>query len=169
MDWTKKLLEYAPDIAGAIMSGGTTLPALAIKAFKDATGTAVKNEDDVRKVVENITPEMKLKLASANNTFKHEMAKLSNELAYSELADTQHAREQHKLSKMPAIICVTLTIIVAAIVAALFRASIPAGNESTLYLMLGQVLAAWTASVAYWVGTTRSSAQKTIQASIKGG
>jgi len=166
VSWTDKLLEYAPDIAGAIMSGGTTLPALAIKAFKDATGEDVTTEAEVKVVVDKLTPEMKLKLASANNAFKIEMAKLSNELTNSELSDKQDARKQHKHSKMPAVINVALTLMVAACGVMIFQHSIPTENAELAYLLFGALVAKWGDSIAYWVGTTRSSADKSMQASL---
>jgi len=169
MDWTKKLLEYAPDIAGAIFSGGATLPALAIKAIKDATGQDAKNIDDVKSIIENATPEQQLQITNANNSFKLEMQKLSNDLAANELADTQNAREHHKHSKMPAIICIGLTLMVAVAGYLLMTVSIPTPNKEIAYLLFGTLLAKWGDSIAYWVGTTRSSAQKTIQASIEKG
>jgi uncharacterized membrane protein (DUF485 family) len=166
MDWAKKLLEYAPDIAGAILSGGTTLPALAIKAFKDATGEDVTSEADVAEVMKNITPEQKIKLTNANNTFKIEMKRLGNELTYAELADTQQARETHSHSKMPALIVSVLTIMVFVLTVLLVFHPVPVANEAVFYMLIGQIVAAWMASIAYWVGTTRSSAQKTIQSSL---
>ena len=166
MDWTKKLLEYAPDIAAAVFSGGATLPALAIKAIKDATGEDVTNEKDVKRVIENLTPEQELKLTSANNTFKVDMKRLGNELTYAELADTQQARDSHKHSKMPAVIVSILTAMVFVLSILLVFHAVPESNKAVFYMLIGQVVAAWMASVSYWVGTTRSSAQKTIQASL---
>jgi hypothetical protein len=166
MDWTKKLLEYAPDIAAAVFSGGATLPALAIKAIKDATGEDVSTESDIKRVVENITPEQELKLVSANNTFKVDMQRLTNELTYAELADTQQARESHKLSSMPAIICSALTIIITLTGYMIFTLTIPDSNMEIAYLLFGALITKWGDSIAYWVGTTRSSAQKTIQSSL---
>jgi hypothetical protein len=166
MDWTKKLLEYAPDIAAAVFSGGATLPALAIKAIKDATGEDVTSEKDVKHVIENMTPEQELKLTSANNTFKVDMNRLGNDLTYAELADTQQARDSHKYSKMPAVIVSVLTIMVFALSILLVFHAVPDSNKAVFYMLIGQIVAAWMASIAYWVGTTRSSAQKTIQASL---
>ena len=166
MDWAKKLLEYAPDIAGAILSGGTTLPALAIKAFKDATGEDVTSEADVAEVMKNLTPEQKIKLTNYNNTFKVDMKRLGLELDTAELSDSQHAREHNKHSKMPALIVSVLTIMVFVLTVLLVFHAVPDSNEAVFYMLIGQIVAAWMASIAYWVGTTRSSAQKTIQASL---
>ena len=102
MNWLNKLKEYAPSIAGAILSGGATLPQLALKAISDATGVNVLNETDLADMVESASPEVMLKLKQANNSFKIRMRELNNEL----------------------------------------------------------VSANWISTVSYWVGTTRSSADK---------
>jgi len=74
--------------------------------------------------------------------------------------DKQNARAVHSISKMPAIICLVMTILVAVGAYLLFTIPVPEQNASTAYLLFGTVLAKWGDSVAYWVGTTRSSAEK---------
>jgi len=160
MDWLKKLTSYAPDIAAAVLSGGATLPQLAIRAISDATGGVVSNEEQLRVAVEEASPEMMLKVTQANNSFKIRMKELDNELVASELGDTQNARSAHKHSRMPAAICIGLSIVVTVITLALIFAPIPIGNDQMLNMLVGQIVAAWMASIAYWVGTTRSSANK---------
>lgn len=78
-----------------------------------------------------------------------------------ELKDKQNARKEHKHSKMPATICIALTIMVAVGAYLLFTLNIPEGNREIAYLLFGTTLAKWGDSIAYWVGTTRSSAEKT--------
>tara|TARA_R110000850_G_scaffold181957_2_gene307358 strand:+ start:14803 stop:15327 length:525 start_codon:yes stop_codon:yes gene_type:complete len=165
-NWTKKLLEYAPDIAGAILSGGTTLPSLAIKAFRDATGTDVQTQADVQMAVEGMTPDMQLKLTSANNMFKIEMKRLGLELDSNELLDKQDAREHNKHSVMPAAICIVLTLMIAMSGYLIFAHQIPDQNTEIAYLLFGALITKWGDSIAYWVGTTRSSANKTIQSTM---
>jgi len=160
MDWLKKLTSYAPDIAAAVLSGGATLPQLAIRAISDATGGVVSNEEELRTAVEKASPEMMLKVTQANNSFKLRMKELDNELVASELGDTQNARSAHKHSRMPAIICIGLSFVVTAITIALIFEPIPVVNNQILTILIGQIVAAWMASIAYWVGTTRSSANK---------
>ena len=62
---------------------------------------------------------------------------------------------------MPAVICVALTFLVGAGAYLLFSVVIPEGNKEIAYLLFGTLLAKWGDSIAYWVGTTRSSAEKT--------
>ncbi len=161
MKWLDKLKQYAPDIAAAVLSGGATLPQLALKAVADATGQSVSNETEMAAVIESASPEVMLKVQQCNNSFKIRMSELGNELTATELGDIQHAREQHKDSCMPAAICCALTLMVAGLLVALFKFSIPEANSEVVYLVIGQVITLWAGSVVYWIGTTRSSAQKT--------
>lgn len=162
MKWIDKLKDYAPDIAAAFLTGGATLPQLALKAVSDVVGKDVKDVAALTSVVEQASPETMLLITQANNQFKIRMAELGNELTATELADVQNARETHKHSKMPAIICVVLTIMVSAITMVMFWKAIPEGNASTLYLIIGQVVTLWGGSVIYFIGTTRSSNNKTL-------
>ena len=163
MNWLDKLKDYAPDIAGVVLSGGATLPALALKAISDATGGGVRNQDQLQAVIEGASPETMLKIKQANSSFKVRMRELDNELMGAELGDKQDARKQHKHSKMPAIICCALTVMVAAGAYMLFTMDIPDGNKEIAYLLFGTTLAKWGDSIAYWVGTTRSSANKDLK------
>jgi len=43
---------------------------------------------------------------------------------------------------------------------ALFKFNIPEENSEIAYLLFGTLLAKWGDSIAYWIGTTRSSAEK---------
>jgi len=163
IDWLKKLKQYAPDIAAAVVTGGATLPALALKAVGDALGTPIDNIDALGSVVSKASPENMLEIQNANNTFAIRMRELDNELVATELGDVQNARSEHKHSRMPSIICCSLTVMVAAGAYMLFTLDIPAANEQITYLLFGTMLAKWGNSIAYWVGTTRSSANKDLR------
>jgi len=160
MKWLDKLKEYAPDIAAAVLSGGATLPHLALKAVSDAVGKNVSTEDDLATIVSDASPEVMLKIKQAGNSFKIRMRELDIELDQAELKDVADARKNHQHSKMPAIICCSLTVLVGLGAYFLFTQTIPVNNEEITYLLFGTLLAKWGDSIAYWVGTTRSSANK---------
>lgn len=160
MDWLKKLKEYAPDIALAVASGGATLPQLALKAVSDAIGQDVQDETKLAQIVSGASPEDMLKVQQANNAFKIRMRELDVELGEAELRNQEHAREQHKHSMMPAVITLVMSGIVAGLFYALFYYAIPESNQDVIYILVGQASALWAASITYWVGTTRSSAEK---------
>jgi hypothetical protein len=42
----------------------------------------------------------------------------------------------------------------------LMTTEIPEKNANIIYMVFGQVLTAWAGSIAYWVGTTKSSSDK---------
>lgn len=161
MSWLDKLKQYAPDIAMAIASGGASLPALAMRAVSDAIpGVEIKTKKQMIDAVNSASPDEMFALQESNNSFKIQMKQLSNDLTATELADVKDARQQHKHSMMPAAICIVLTALVAGAGYMLMTTSIPEGNQEIAYMLFGQVTALWGASVTYWVGTTRSSAEK---------
>ncbi len=161
MDWLDKLKDYAPDIAAAVLSGGATLPQLAMKAVSDAVGVDVSNEAGLKDYVDSASPETMLKITQANNAFKIRMRELDIELGTAELKNQENARDSHKHSIIPAIVTLGMTIIMGGVLWALFKMAIPPENKDVLYMLAGQASALWAASITYWVGTTRSSAEKT--------
>ena len=153
MNWLDKLKDYAPSIAAAGFSGGATLPQLAAKMISDATGVKVSTVAEAEKVINAATPDQLLAIKKVDNQHAVEMARL-------ELGDDQDARFQNKHSIMPMLLCCYLTIAVTGFVVGLMMLTIPDGNVRLIDMMFGSVLTAWLSSVAYWVGTTRSSAEK---------
>lgn len=160
MDWLTKLKDFAPDIATAVLTGGASLPSLAIKAVSEAMGVDIKSEDALGKAIEAATPEQMFKMKQANNSFKLRMQELANEMSIAELGDVQNARKTHKDSVMPAAICITLTLSVIGFACALMVLTIPEANQRMLDTLFGSVLTAWLGSLAFFTGTTRSSGQK---------
>jgi len=61
-----------------------------------------------------------------------------------------------KHSKIPALLSVMLTLIVAAVIGS----QIIKGEPITESYMTGQLVTGWMMSLTYWFGTTRSSANK---------
>ena len=78
-----------------------------------------------------------------------------------ELADKANARAMHQHSPMPMVVTMLLTAIFGGALWAVLFSEIPGANSDVAYAMLGQLSALWGASITYWVGTTRSSAEKT--------
>lgn len=167
MKWLDKLKEYAPDIAGAVLSGGATLPSLALKAVSDVIGDEIVSEGGLASLVTAASPETMLKIKQANNSFKIRMRELDVELESAELKSQEQARVQHKNSIMPSLVTGGMTFIVAGLFYALFAKVLPEANRDVFYLLTGQASALWGASITYWVGTTRSSHDKTKLFSAK--
>lgn len=160
MSWTDKLKQYAPDLVAAVLSGGATLPALALKAVADATGSPMQNVTQLGEYVAGATPEQLLEIKQANASFKVRMRELDVELQQSEIADVQDARKNHKHSPVPAILVYLLTAMVTVGLCMLFTREIPEANQEITHFAIGQLFTAWLGALAYWFGTTRSSANK---------
>ena len=105
-------------------------------------------------------PQAAVKLQELQNKNEEKLHEIALGKLQAELSDKASARENHKHSLMPAIICVALTFMVAIGAYLLFTITIPAGNKEISYLLFGSLLTKWGDSIAYWVGTTRSSAEK---------
>lgn len=161
MDWLKKLAGYAPDIVGAIASGGATLPATALRIVsKELLGYETDNKDLVSQAVNNATPEQLLALRQCNNDFIIQKIRLENEENANQRLDNQQTREIHKHHWMPTAICLILTIGMIAFTGALFIVEIPEVNQRMIDMLFGSYLTAWLSSINYWVSSTRSSAEK---------
>ena len=162
MNWLKKLGEYAPDIVGAILSGGATLPATALRiASKELLGYETEDKAVIEKAVNDASPDQLMAMTKINNTFKIEIIKLDNQDKANQRADTQNARKVHRHHWMPAALCCVLTLGMIAFTGLLFYAMIPEANSQLLNILFGSYLTAWLSSVNYWVSSTRSSAEKT--------
>lgn len=76
------------------------------------------------------------------------------------LHDIQHARETHREHWMPWALTLTLAGMVGLLVAGLFALPTPPENREVVYLIAGQLIGAFGTAVAYWLGSSRGSAQK---------
>ena len=115
----------------------------------------VTGQNDTSKAVDAIFADENLKLQ-----FMMQIENNRQALDEAYLKDRQHAREQHKDSMMPSIIVVALTLMVAAMGVALFMSVVPEENSDLANILFGAVLAKWADSVAYWMGSSRGSAEK---------
>lgn len=167
MGWIDKLKDYAPDIAMAVLSGGATLPKLAMKAIGDATGVNITSIEQAEIAIDAANPNQLLEIQQANQSFKLRMAELSNELTVTELGDVQDARNQHKHSIVPAVLVFMLTAMVAVGMYMLFVVEMPAANRDIGNMAFGQIFMAWLGALTFWNGTTRSSANKSIDAAMR--
>jgi len=154
-DIADKVAQIAP-IAGTLLGGpaGAAVGSLIGKALGvDPT------PDAISQVIMN--PESALKLKELESTERQHLQAMQLQTLQAELADTQSARNAHSNSKMPAIVTGALTVICGGLLYALLFIDVPPDNREILIQSLGNVFGFWGASLAYWVGTTRSSAEKT--------
>lgn len=134
--------------AGAAV-GGLISSALGVENTPEAVAAALGD------------PEAVIKLKELESNERQHLLQMQLSTLQAELADTQNARENHKNSMMPAAVTCALTVICAGMLYALLFVPIPDANRDILVQSFGTVLGFWGASLAYWVGTTRSSQEKT--------
>lgn len=155
-DGIKNAVGKIAPIAGTLLGGpagaavgGMISSALGVENNPSAVAAALGNPDAV----------IKLKELEVNE--RQHFLQMQVETLRIELADTQNARASHKDSRMPAIVTLCLTAICAGLLYALMFIPVPQDNRDMLVQSFGTVLGFWGASLAYWVGTTRSSQDKT--------
>ena len=116
---------------------------------------AVTGQNDVETAVRQVQsdPESRLKFLEQYNQHEERMSSMY-------LADVQHAREHNKHSLMPAIICCFLSVWLVAFGGCLMFVEVPEANQRIVDTLFGSYLTAWLSSIAYWVGSSRGSAEK---------
>jgi hypothetical protein len=160
MSWdkVKKLVGQSAPLLGTLIGGpaGATVGAL--------LSTALGVENTPKSIEEAIKndPSALIKLKELELTHKVELENLAFKTLDVELADKQDARLRHGHSIMPAVLVIVLSLMVLLAGIAIFYSAIPEENRSLGNLIFGALLAKWGDSIAYWVGTTRSSANKDL-------
>ena len=159
MKWEEvaKHVSKAAPLLGTVLGGpaGGAIGAIVASAF------GVENTPDAISEAVKKDPKAALKLKEIELKHKETLEQQAFNVLDVELKDKQSARDAHKHSRMPSVICIALTFLVGAGAYMLFTITIPTANDELAFLLFGTVLAKWGDSIAFWVGTTRSSAEKT--------
>ena len=134
--------------AGAAV-GGLIAAAFGVDRNAAAVAEAVAND-----------PEAAVKLREVELRHAEVLAELMTQRYLGEMADTQHARTTHRDSQMPAILTVALFLMVVGLIAALMYQPTPESNSEVIYLVTGQIIGAFATAIAYWLGSSRGSAEK---------
>ena len=159
MSWNKisqAVGKFAP-LAGSMLGG----PAGGTVGTLIASALGVDNTPDAVAAAIAQDPSASLKLKELELKHAADFEQMAIEQYKAEATDRANARSANSHSRMPALICIGLTVMVAGGAVMLFSLDIPDGNREIAYLLFGTLLAKWGDSIAYWVGTTRSSAVKT--------
>ena len=151
-DIARTIGEHAP-LLGSLLGGkaGGMVGSLVASALG-------VSEDKITEA--SLTPENILKLKELEFTHKAELERMQIDLAKAEIADVANAREQHKHSPMPTIITLVMTLMATMYGLGLFYVEMPATNKDMINYFGGQLITLWVGSIVYWIGTTRSSAEK---------
>lgn len=161
MDWkgvgNAVIKAGAPLLGGALFGPAGSVIASMISgkfgmspdATPDQVLTAIKGD-----------PDAALKLRQIETTHIERLQELENERLRIETVDVQNARNVHKDSWVPWALTFTLVAMVSGIVAALLWVAIPEDNKEVVYLVVGQLIGAFSTAIAYWLGSSKSSASK---------
>ena len=150
----------APMVATAL---GGPFGGIAATAIKAALGV---DTDDQAIAALSSDPSALLKLKLAEVEFDKFMRQADIDEHALVIDDRKDARGLAKALKSvwpQMTIVIMLTLMIASIIYALFLGAPPEGSRDVLYMVLGQLTTAWAASIAFFVGTTKSSAEKSAQ------
>lgn len=164
MDWQSIIKTVAPWIGTAI---GGPLGGMAVEAAANALGVSDKSVEKIKQALAGMTPEEALALKKADQDFAVQMQALgfkqSADLEAIAAGDRKSAREMQmsNRSRMPAMLTCFVGLAFVGTLFVLFYVPIPADNRDIIVYMCGQLAAAFAACLAFWVGTTRASENKT--------
>jgi hypothetical protein len=158
MNWNsiKETVGKVAPLAGTLLGG----PAGAAVGGLISSALGVENNPDAVAAALN-DPDAVVKLKELESNERQHLLQMQLATLQAELADVQHARMHNNGSNMPAIVTCALTAICGGLLYSLLFVEIPESNRDLLIQSFGTVLGFWGASLAYWCGTTRSSAEKT--------
>lgn len=164
-DWKKLVRTIAPTI-GTVLSGGNPLVGVGIKAVSNALlGKPDGTENEIATAMQAATPEELIKLKTADLAFKTEMAKIGldeKKLAFVDV-DSARKRESKVKDSTPAVLAYLLTVMFGTLLVFLiFGPELKESNEAIIFSMAGSLGTVWIAAMAYYHGSSRSSAEKDV-------
>ncbi|PMN68413.1 hypothetical protein [Enterovibrio norvegicus] len=163
-DKVKGLIGTAAPLIGSVIGG----PAGGAIGGLVASALGVENTPTAIEAELRTNPDALLKLKQLELDHAVELRRLTLEEAgldlkryQSEMADTQNARDKHKDHWMPSALAVGLCLMVAAMFGSLmFVDGIPERFDQVIMIIVGSVLTAFSTAVAYWLGSSKGSADK---------
>jgi hypothetical protein len=164
MDWKAIVGTVAPWIGTAL---GGPLGGMAVEAAANALGISEKTTDAVKAAISGATPEQMLALKKADQDFALQMQALGfkqiTDLEAIAAGDRKDARAMQVAlrSVVPAALTWFLVSAFVGTLCGLFMREVPAANRDVLVYMAGQLSGFTAAAVAFWLGTTRNSEDKT--------
>ena len=164
MDWKNIVKTVAPWIGTAI---GGPLGGMAVEAAANALGLSDKTVDAVKQALSGATPEQMLALKKADQDFALQMQALGfkqiTDLESIAAGDRKDARAMQVANKsaVPAVLTWFLVLSFVGTLVGLFSLTVPPTNRDIVVYMVGQLSGFTAAAVAFWLGTTRQSENKT--------
>lgn len=167
MEELSKLLGKVAPWLVAAAGGPAGLATKAIATIAEKLGASEPTVEAVTQAVAGATPEQLKALKLADLDYKLRMQELgfknAADLEGIAAADRKSAREMQIAlrSMVPAVLTWGLLGSFVGTLAALFFLPVPVGNRDVLVYMAGQLSGFTGAAVAFWLGTTRQSQDKT--------
>lgn len=164
MDWQGIIKTVAPWIGTAL---GGPLGGLAVEAVAGVFGLSDKTTESVKQALSGATPEQMLALKKADQEFALQMQALGfkqiTDLEAIAANDRKDARAMQVANKsiVPAILTWFVIGSFVGTLVALFIHEVPLSNRDIVVYMVGQLSGFAAAAVAFWLGTTRASENKT--------
>lgn len=168
VDWQNLLKQVAPWIGAAATGNVPALVSMAAAQIGSAFNVNVKpTADAISAAIAGATPEQMLALKQADDDFAVKMQQLGfdhiaqlEQIAAGDRKDARAAQIANK-SPIPAILTIGTGVGFLVTLWALFYYPIPQENRDLVVYMCGQLASAFGACLAFWVGTTRQSENKT--------
>lgn len=154
-DVGQTVARYAP-VLGAVVGGpagasigGIIATALGTDSTPDAVSTALMGDPDAAVKMR----EIELRNAEI-------LAAINLDTVRAVIDDRKHARATHGGHWMTWALTLALAVMTAATLAALMLIETPMANKEVVYLLVGQLIGAFTTACAYWLGSSRGSLEK---------
>lgn len=161
-DWKTLLRSVGPSLAAAV---GGPLAGAAASFIADKLGLPEKTIDSVTQALtgNNLTPEQITSLKLAEIEFNKFLEANKIKLEEIAAADRNSAREMLKAtgSYVPSTLTMIVTIGYFGILIGMMTNTLAVSDSQVMLMMLGQLGTAWGVCLAFWMGTTRNSQEKT--------
>lgn len=164
MDFSPLLKTICPWIATAIAG---PLGGLAVDAATSALGLSDKTTEGLKQALSGVTPEQMLALKTADQKFQTDMQALGfknqEDLESIAAGDRASARDMQKTTKswVPSALAVLVTAGFVGILTGTMTGLLHVGDSQAMLLLLGSLTTGWGTVMAYYFGSTASSATKT--------
>lgn len=145
--------------------GGLIANALGVENTPQAIEKEIKANPDAMIALRKLEGEQEIEL----RRLALKASDIALEAHKAEMADTQDARKQHADHWMPSTLTIVLAVMVSGMFAALFAYEPPQAYDQVIIMIAGAVLGAFGTAVAYWLGSSKGSADKNKQLRLKGG
>lgn len=167
MDFPSILKSVAPWLGAAIAGPAGPLLNMAVSSAAKALGASEETVSAVEKAFTGASPEQLFALQNSDQDFKLQMQKLGFEniqkLEALAVDDRKSARDMQVANKslVPAVLTWFVVGSFVGAMFALFSIEVPLSNRDIVVYMVGQLSGFAAAAVAFWLGTTRASEEKT--------